>query len=480
MNTVSRSTQSKNYVPAPEIPSELQERYTTILEVLTGLTTVSEASRRLDLSRNYFQTMLHKAQAALIESLALKSAGRPAKSQEQKSIEEENKRLKKENHHLRDRVETIDRLLGVAGDLLKGRTVTNPRSSKTKTRSKSTESGDMEEPESRARAILDKVDLMRLWKVPLETISIVVGVPSATLGRWLRRKKHGEVVVRGRGYSPVDDVRPEVVKNATSLLTELGFMVGADALGRAVGLPRRRAARIKHEALVARENERKEKTCRIRIASPGVVRGFDGVFVETTDGRQVVLFSGDAAVPFRTGAFVSAHYDEEAVARALLTDFERHGAPLALRLDRAPCHRTPKIRGLLREWGVVVFHGPAHYPRFYGQLERQNREHRALLDRAGIMDPMRLRLECARMIDALNVKWPRCALDWMTPAECWSFRSPHVLDRALFQWEVNEELEKLLRQGTNNSRSIDDAQRIAVERVLTKHQLLSYELGGWC
>lgn len=29
------------------------------------------------------------------------------------------------------------------------------------------------------------------------------------------------------------------------------------------------------------------------------------------------------------------------------------------------------------DYAVLVLHGPPHHPRFYGQLERQNREHRA-------------------------------------------------------------------------------------------------------
>jgi len=48
------------YTPAPEVPSELQDRYQAVLEVLSGQTTVSEAARRLGMPRNHFQTIMHR------------------------------------------------------------------------------------------------------------------------------------------------------------------------------------------------------------------------------------------------------------------------------------------------------------------------------------------------------------------------------------------------------------------------------------
>jgi hypothetical protein len=102
------------------------------------------------------------------------------------------------------------------------------------------------------------------------------------------------------------------------------------------------------------------------------------------------------------------------------------------------------------------------------------------LERTGILSPMELSLECERMIDALNTKWRRRELQWKTPAECWQSKPPCSIDRRLFQAEVNEELRKLLAPGTKQQRALDDAQRVAVERVLTQHKLLTYELGGWC
>ena len=72
-------------------------------------------------------------------------------------------------------------------------------------------------------------------------------------------------------------------------------------------------------------------------------------------------------------------YDGEAVADILRRDFDTFGAPLVLRMDRATAHDVPAVRELLAQQGVLALHGPSYYARYYGQLERQNREHRQWL-----------------------------------------------------------------------------------------------------
>ncbi|MGH6693128.1 MAG: helix-turn-helix domain-containing protein, partial [Gammaproteobacteria bacterium] len=98
----------------PEVPAELQARYQTILAVLAGKLSVSEAARQLQLSRNHFQTVMHRALQGLIEGLAPRPTGRPPTVRD-----EEKERLRKENTRLGDRVETIDRLMEVASGILR-------------------------------------------------------------------------------------------------------------------------------------------------------------------------------------------------------------------------------------------------------------------------------------------------------------------------------------------------------------------------
>jgi transposase InsO family protein/transposase len=478
-----KTPKKKNYIPEPKIPDNIQDRYQTIVEVISGMTSVSEGARRLNLSRNHFQTLVHKTQEAMIDAVTPKPAGRPARSEELVEIEKSSRHLEKENAELQERVETITRLLGVAGNLLKGRELTNPRSSKTKSRSKSTGSGDVEEPDKCAKRILAEVHILRCAQIPMSMIAVVVGVPTATLQRWLHRERDGELIARGRGKRSQEHSLPppEVVDKATSLVNETRGLIGADALRKKVPeLTRTQAKRIKSTTLTERERARKERAASVSIAQPGVVRAIDGVYARTTRGMYVALIAADGAVPFRTSVHVTAHYDEHAVLLALMRDFERHGAPLVLRLDRASCHRTPKIRELLKSFGVHALHGPPRHPQFYGQLERQNRDHRDWLNDAGIIDPEALVVECTTMIEVLNTTWPRRALGWRTPADCWNARPPLAVDRKIFSEEVDEELRLLLATGRAQCRHEGSAERIAIERVLTRHNYLRCEWARRC
>src|SRR5688572_7265720 len=111
---------NKNYTPAPQVPPEMLERLALVQEMLAGKTTVSEAARRLGMSRNHFQTILHRGLAGLVEAIGPKSGGRPAKAKEVQDLEAEVARLRRENSELSERVGTTDRLLEVASGLLHG------------------------------------------------------------------------------------------------------------------------------------------------------------------------------------------------------------------------------------------------------------------------------------------------------------------------------------------------------------------------
>src|SRR5947208_2149561 len=82
---------------------------------------VTEGAKRLGLSRNHFQTLLHRAMEGMLDGMSPKAAGRRTAPPREAALSEENERLRRENQKLQERVDTIDRLLGVAGDLLKGK-----------------------------------------------------------------------------------------------------------------------------------------------------------------------------------------------------------------------------------------------------------------------------------------------------------------------------------------------------------------------
>jgi len=109
---------AKSYTAVPAVPPEMVERYRIVMEVLSGALTVSEGARKAGLSRNHFQTLLHRASAGIIEGLSPKEAGRPPMPKAERNLRWETLRLKKENERLLQRAHVSDRLLGVATSLL--------------------------------------------------------------------------------------------------------------------------------------------------------------------------------------------------------------------------------------------------------------------------------------------------------------------------------------------------------------------------
>jgi hypothetical protein len=111
----------KSYTALPAVPPAVASRYETVLSVMSGALSVSEGARRLGLSRNHFQTLLHRALGSMIEELSPKPAGRPPTPARERELELETGRLRLENERLQRRVQTAERILGVASGLLQGR-----------------------------------------------------------------------------------------------------------------------------------------------------------------------------------------------------------------------------------------------------------------------------------------------------------------------------------------------------------------------
>ena len=111
----------KSYTALPAIPPELVPRYEVMMAVISGGLTVSEGARRLGLSRNHFQTLLHRGLGALITEISPKDGGRPPMPARERQLEEETGRLRLENERLARRVEMAERILGLASGMLRGR-----------------------------------------------------------------------------------------------------------------------------------------------------------------------------------------------------------------------------------------------------------------------------------------------------------------------------------------------------------------------
>ena len=207
-------------------------------------------------------------------------------------------------------------------------------------------------------------------------------------------------------------------------------LVGAASLGKQCGMLRRAAAVIKSGTGAARAGARAQGTVQhgLRRRCRASSAALDAMHVACDEGMQYWLVAADAAIPYRTSIATVPAYDADHVIAALVADFERHGAPLVLRLDRIACQRTPEVHAMLDRYQVLPLHGPPRHPYYYGQLERQNREHRAWQRVLGEVHSAALCDAGEAMRTALNALWARPTLDWCTAEEVWLQRPTVDID----------------------------------------------------
>ena len=261
---------------------------------------------------------------------------------------------------------------------------------------------------------------------------------------------------------------------ATQLVKEMHALVGADALHHSVpGLSRREAARIKSDACRDMERERRASAEHVIVSAPGVLRGFDAMELRGDLRRTHALIAADGCVPYRTSWALSDRYNGAAVEALLRRDFETHGPPVVLRMDRATQHGVETVHQLLAAHKVLVLHGPPRYPAYYGQLERQNREHRAWLAGSSQAD-------LDTMMAALNAMWRRRTLGWRTAAEAWAARTRLDVDRDALADEVYARAKRLRARLDHVAGPRGLAWRLAVKQALTNRGLLRVVPGGWC
>ena len=471
---------TSSYTRSPSVTPEQLPRLTAVIEVLAGVTTVSAAARSLGLSRNHFQTILHRTVAAMLEALATHAGGRPARHRELTRLQSELAQLQRENRRLRTQVESTEQLLTVASGLLHGRLRATGRQARRRTPGESggEDSGDSEA--TGRRRLLEGVAAMRRLGVNGPLAAGLAGVHVATLRRW-------RAAERGCSACPIPRQprrRPAcaaAVEDVRELVRKLHGLVGADSLSHSVaGISRRAAARIKAETLTAMERERRASLTRVVVNDPGVLRGMDAMHFATDRGRRFALISADGAAPYRTNLVVGEHYDTALVERALRADLERNGAPLVYRLDRAGAHTAPAARAVLEAHEVLLLQGPAHYPGFYGQLERQNREHRAWTAHLPTLSPEQLEPCLVEMLDCVNALWRRRSLQWHTASEAWSARPPLAVDRTTLRQEVHERAIRIARDIPPRAMSNGVAERLAIIQTLERRGYLRQEAGGWC
>ncbi len=466
------SKKKTTYTPMPEIPEAIRERFTVVMQVQSGAMTVSDGARKLGLSRNQFQSMMHKAMAAMIEEMMPKSPGRPPAPEAEARLRAESDKLRRENDKLKAQVGSTHQMLEMVADIFNRRIdrAMSHRESKPKAK-KETPSDDAEDDLRTLHELRKRLRLRMLLAAAL------IGVSPSTARRWGARKRAGlplRCAPQRRWRAPPSADRIAAIEADVRALHGL---IGADALRAAHGVSRRQAADVKRSTLTAMERERIARADRVHITAPGVMRGMDGMYVMTVAGVKWLLLFGDACVAYRTSAHVTSHYDSDAVAPAIDDDFCRNGAPLVLRMDRASAQRTPQVNDVLARHRVVVLHGPPRHPGFYGQQERQNRDHRGWLDAClETPSPSDLPSLTESMCRALNERWPQRRLHFSTPAQAWRGRIDVESVRQTFHSEVLRYRDDYGRRDMPD----DLAQRLAIEKALTEHGWLRREVGGWC
>ena len=232
-----RKPRTTSYVPEPTISEAYAQRYLLVMAAATGQLSVSEAAQRLGMSRNHFQSLLHRGQAALIEAIVPHPAGRRARSAKELELEQTVQQLQRELTRLQSQAETSDRLLGVVSQMLKGKV--RPRPAQT-TRAKKTAgkpsptAPDGEEPEPAVQ--LGRALQLKSDGIPLRVTAAALGVGASTLRRWRCRHRLGEPVRRRRGpCSGPRAAAPELVGEVAGMVRALAGLVGADSLRQAGG-----------------------------------------------------------------------------------------------------------------------------------------------------------------------------------------------------------------------------------------------------
>jgi transposase-like protein len=118
---------AKSYTPRPRMSRLSRRRLRAVVEVLSGKVTVSAAARKLGLSRNHFQTLMHRGLKAMGEELSPQPARRPSTSPRERELLEEKTRVGQEIERLKKRVETVDRILVLLQGVLRERSTSRSK-----------------------------------------------------------------------------------------------------------------------------------------------------------------------------------------------------------------------------------------------------------------------------------------------------------------------------------------------------------------
>src|SRR5262249_31839233 len=157
------------------------------------------------IARVNMQTLVHRAEAALIEVLLPKPSGPTPIPESQKKLEAEVESLRSKNAKLENQLQNMDGLLGVAGNVIRGLRGMPPRKHNSPSRAQSpirasTESEEDPEDPDPAAVLAEMVMTMHEHDA---RGARALGIGYSTLRRWLARAANREPLWRRRGARAV-------------------------------------------------------------------------------------------------------------------------------------------------------------------------------------------------------------------------------------------------------------------------------------
>ena len=307
-----KKTKPSAYVRAP---LKSNDRTLLLLAAATQSIGMAEAARLLGMSRKQCHLLANRGLVAFIEATDPKPAGRPAKPESVRKLEQEVEQLRRDNQRLQEQAQTAERVLEAAAGMLKTRAAGRQGAKKAPPASVTPKTE--EDPDGTARR-LEHALAMKAAGATVKLCAALAGVSPATLRRWRARSRLGEPPRLSTGAPRRVAPPPEAASRVAGLVRDFHGCIGADSLRRRVaGVSRREAARIKAETCTDLERERRRACAQVVVEYPGIVRSFDAMHVKMSNDVRYLLIGADAAVPFRTSCCAVEAYTGEAVAQAL-------------------------------------------------------------------------------------------------------------------------------------------------------------------
>ncbi len=457
------------YVRKPDVPLAVATRLHVVIGVLSKQITMKQAMQELGYSKPRTNTLVHRAEQALIDALTPSKSGRPAQSEQLRALKQQTKQQLRQL----ERLEREKEKLRIQNEALR-------MSLKSRPRERSRRGGLVaREDDEMAQECLLAACQMHIAGLSMAVVALALCVGLSTLRRWSSRARDGERLVNQRGPAPRLGPGEILEADIIEILDEERGQTGAVVLSKRTGGSRRACATVKEDYLTNRERERKRTSLRVRISFPGLMRSFDQLFVRIDGIKRVLLVCADALVPFRTSITLVDAYDAVNVARVIATDIAMWGAPLIWRFDRARSHLTKMVLDLLDSWGVLPLCGPPRYPGYYGQMERMNLEHRQWLRLGPLLTARNIAYELGRMRIVLNERVIRPILNYRTAAGVWEERSPPTIDRRQLKQEVHDMAASRYGELVGKKDAEQISWRWAIETAMRNSGLVSIERGAW-